>query len=79
MEEAIKLGADGVSVHVNLGDENERDMLAQLGRVAEDAQNWGMPLIAMVYGRGPNIRNSFDPVRGGALRPVWAWSLARMW
>ena len=62
VEEAIRLGADGVSVHVNLGDENERDMLAQLGKVAEDAQNWGMPLIAMVYGRGPNIRNSYDPV-----------------
>ena len=61
VEEAIRLGADGVSVHVNLGDENEREMLAQLGKVAEDAQNWGMPLIAMMYGRGPNIRNSFDP------------------
>ena len=35
VEEAIRLGADAVSVHVNLGDENERDMLAQLGRVAE--------------------------------------------
>ena len=57
----IVTGADAVSVHVNLGDENERDMLAQLGRVAESADNWGMPLLAMMYGRGPNIRNSYDP------------------
>ena len=34
VEEAIRLGADGVSVHVNLGDENEREMLAQLGKGA---------------------------------------------
>ena len=61
VEEAIRLGADAVSVHVNLGDENERDMLAQLGRVAESADNWGMPLLAIMYGRGPNIRNSYDP------------------
>lgn len=61
VEEAIRLGADAVSVHVNLGDENERDMLAQMGAVADAANNWGMPLLAMMYGRGPNIRNSYDP------------------
>ncbi|MCH5277891.1 MAG: class I fructose-bisphosphate aldolase family protein [Desulfovibrionaceae bacterium] len=61
VEEAIRLGADAVSVHVNLGDENEREMLAQLGRTAESAEHWGMPLLAMMYGRGPNIRNGYDP------------------
>ncbi len=34
VEEGIKHGADCVSVHVNLGDPNERLMLADLGRVA---------------------------------------------
>jgi len=61
VEEAIRLGADAVSVHVNLGDENEREMLGQLGMVADSAAQWGMPLLAMMYGRGPNISNSFDP------------------
>lgn len=61
VEEAVRLGADGVSVHVNLGDDNERDMLSQIGQVAESADKWGMPLLAMMYGRGPKIKNSFAP------------------
>lgn len=61
VEEAIRLGADAVSVHVNLGDERERDMLSQMGEVSESADRWGMPLLAMMYGRGPKISNSYDP------------------
>lgn len=61
VEDAIKHGADGVSVHVNLGDETERDMLADLGRVATVANDWGMPLLAMMYARGPRIKNEYDP------------------
>lgn len=59
VEEAIKLGADGVSVHVNLGDETERDMLNQLGEVTGVAADWGLPVVAMVYARGPKISNGF--------------------
>lgn len=61
VEDALKLGADGVSVHVNMGDVAEGSMLADLGRVASAAQDWGMPLLAMVYARGPLIKNGFDP------------------
>ena len=61
VEVAVRLGADGVSVHVNLGDTNEREMLADLGRVARSADEWGMPLLAMVYARGPRVDNEFDP------------------
>lgn len=61
VEEAITLGADAVSVHVNLGDDNERDMLCDLGRTATACSAWGMPLLAMVYARGPKIHNGFDP------------------
>lgn len=61
VEEALRHGADAVSVHVNLGDPDERTMLADMGRIAESCNNWGVPLLAMVYGRGPNIKNSFDP------------------
>ena len=60
VEEAIRLGADAVSVHVNLGDERESDMLSQMGEVSEVADRWGMPLLAMMYGRGPKISNSYD-------------------
>lgn len=61
VEEAIRLGADGVSVHINLGDDNEKEMLADLGRVSRTADEWGMPLLVMVYARGPRITNEYDP------------------
>lgn len=61
VEDAIKLGADAVSVHVNIGDETERDMLGDLGRIAARAADWGMPILAMVYARGPRIKDEYDP------------------
>lgn len=61
VEEAIRLGADGVSVHVNLGDETEGQMLSDLGKVAASASEWGMPLLAMVYARGPKVDDEYDP------------------
>jgi class I fructose-bisphosphate aldolase len=61
VEDGIKLGADAVSVHVNLGDESERDMLRDLGQVSSVASSWGMPVLAMVYARGPKIQDGFDP------------------
>lgn len=61
VEEAIRHGADAVSVHVNLGDPDEKRMLADMGRIAESCDNWGMPLLAMIYARGPKVSNGFDP------------------
>jgi class I fructose-bisphosphate aldolase len=61
VEEAIKLGADAVSVHVNIGDDHEKEMLADLGNVAHTASEWGMPLLAMVYPRGARIKDEYDP------------------
>ena len=61
VEEAIRLGADAVSTHVNLGDETESRMLEDLGRITHSAASWGMPMLAMIYARGPKIKNEFDP------------------
>ncbi len=60
VEEAIRLGADAVSVHVNLGDETEARMLDDMGMVTEAAASWSVPVLAMVYARGPKVRNEFD-------------------
>ncbi len=60
VEEAIKLGADAVSVHINLGAETDNEMLQQLGYVSQRCTEWQMPLIAMMYTRGPKIKNEFD-------------------
>ncbi|MEZ7195924.1 2-amino-3,7-dideoxy-D-threo-hept-6-ulosonate synthase [Pseudodesulfovibrio karagichevae] len=59
--DALKLGADAVSIHVNLGDETEPQMLADLGRLCFEAGEWGMPVLAMMYARGPKIKNEYDP------------------
>lgn len=61
VEDALKYGADGVSVHVNLGDEAESTMLHDLGQVASKAAEWGVPVLAMVYARGPKIKDEYDP------------------
>jgi predicted phospho-2-dehydro-3-deoxyheptonate aldolase len=60
VEEAIRLGADAVSIHINLGAETDKEMLAQLGFVSERCMQWQMPLVAMIYTRGPKIKNEFD-------------------
>jgi predicted phospho-2-dehydro-3-deoxyheptonate aldolase len=57
VERAVRLGADAVSIHVNIGAETEPDMLEGFGKVAEAAHYWGMPLLAMVYPRGPKVSN----------------------
>ncbi|HEC56650.1 MAG TPA: fructose-bisphosphate aldolase [Candidatus Syntrophoarchaeum butanivorans] len=61
VEEAIRLGADAVSIHVNIGSETEPEQLMQLGYLAERCDYWGMPLLAMMYPRGKNIKNPHDP------------------
>ena len=60
VEEAIKLGADAVSIHVNVGAETDADMLRDFGDVSQSCMIWGMPLLAMVYTRGPKIESEYD-------------------
>ena len=57
VQEAIRLGADAVSVHVNIGAQDEDKMLSNLGSVADECDVYGMPLLAMMYPRGPKIQN----------------------
>ena len=60
VEEAIKLGADAVSIHINLGAETDGEMLGQLGYVSELCLEWQMPLVAMMYTRGAKIKDEYD-------------------
>ncbi|RZN40375.1 MAG: fructose-bisphosphate aldolase [Methanosarcinales archaeon] len=60
VEEAIRLGADAVSLHINVGSDTEADQLEYLGAVADDCDYWGMPLVAMMYPRGRGIPNQHD-------------------
>ncbi len=36
-------------------------MLQSTGRIAEECDKWGLPLLAMMYPRGPEIKNEHDP------------------
>src|SRR5256712_2445442 len=60
VEEAISYGADAVSVHVNLGGEDDDRMLGDLGTAAMDCDRLGFPLLAMMYARGPALRDPYD-------------------
>ncbi|MHC1631293.1 MAG: 2-amino-3,7-dideoxy-D-threo-hept-6-ulosonate synthase [Methanotrichaceae archaeon] len=59
VEEALKLGADGVSIQVNVGADDESQMLATLGEISRKCQEWGMPLLAMMYPRGRKIEDEY--------------------
>jgi len=61
VEEALRIGADAVSIHINIGAETESEMLSDLGAVADICDELGMPLLAMMYPRGPNISSGHDP------------------
>lgn len=61
VQEAIRIGADGVSVHINVGAQDEDKMLQTLGKVAEECEQFGMPLLAMMYPRGPKITSEHAP------------------
>lgn len=60
VEESIRFGADAVSVHINVGSKTEPDQLRFLGKTAKVCNNWGIPLLAMMYPRGEKIRNEYD-------------------
>jgi fructose-bisphosphate aldolase/2-amino-3,7-dideoxy-D-threo-hept-6-ulosonate synthase len=61
VEEAIRLGADAVSMHVNVGAETEAGMLEALGMMTMICEEWSMPLLAMMYPRGKKVKNEHDP------------------
>jgi len=58
--DAIKIGADAVSVHINIGADDEAEMLTDLGRVARTCDQWGIPLLAMMYPRGPKVESEHE-------------------
>jgi predicted phospho-2-dehydro-3-deoxyheptonate aldolase len=60
VEEALQLGADCVSVHINVGAETESEMLQDLGYVAASCREWHVPLLAMMYPRGAEVKDPYS-------------------
>ena len=49
VDHAVRNGADAISVQVMVGSPQERAMVNNAGRVADECARWGMPLLAMLY------------------------------
>jgi len=67
VEDAIRMGADAVSIHVNVGVDAEPAMLKDFGSVASRCQQWGLPLLAMMYVRvNGQVSNAVSDIKNAA-------------
>jgi fructose-bisphosphate aldolase, class I len=62
--EAVRLGADAVSIHINAGTATEPEQIIDAARIAGETDLWGVPLLAMVYVRSSPV-DEFDPAKVG--------------
>jgi len=60
VEEAVSLGADAISIHINVGAAETSKMMEEAGQVVRDCKRFGMPLLMMMYPRGEKVKNEKD-------------------
>lgn len=60
LNEALRLGADAISVHLNIGNDLEDRMLQDFGMITDEAHAIGIPVMAVIYARGGQIVNELD-------------------
>ena len=65
---ALRAGADAVSFHINVGSTYEREQIKQLGELTDEAAEYGLPVLAMTYARGPDIEGDDPEALGHAVR-----------
>ncbi|NHN57813.1 MULTISPECIES: 2-amino-3,7-dideoxy-D-threo-hept-6-ulosonate synthase [Halorussus] len=68
VKEAVRAGADAVSFHINVGSKYEREQLEDLSKITDDADEYGMPVLAMAYARGPGVDEHDAENLGQAVR-----------
>jgi len=61
VEEALRLGADGISIGVIVGGPEQKEQIAHLAKISKDAASFGMPLICHIYPRGSEEKNPKSP------------------
>ncbi len=66
VERAIGLGADAVSVHVNVGSDTDGRQIEELGKISEICDLYGIPLLAMMYPRGEGVAVNTENVKHAA-------------
>lgn len=52
--DTIRLGADGISCHINIGPDQDYAMLRDFSMLSEETDEYGLPLLAMTYVRDNN-------------------------
>jgi 2-amino-4,5-dihydroxy-6-oxo-7-(phosphonooxy)heptanoate synthase len=57
VEDCLRRGADAISVHVNLGAVTEDKQVRMLADAADACERHGLPLLAMMYPRGPGVKD----------------------
>jgi fructose-bisphosphate aldolase/2-amino-3,7-dideoxy-D-threo-hept-6-ulosonate synthase len=60
VEDAVSLGADGVAITIYVGSNNEPKMLEDFGHVETMCRRLGMPILALMYPRGPGIKDRYN-------------------
>jgi predicted phospho-2-dehydro-3-deoxyheptonate aldolase len=60
VEDAVNLGADAVALTIYVGSNNEAKMLKSFGRVEARCRQLGMPILALMYPRGPGIKDKYN-------------------
>lgn len=55
VRDAVRVGADAVSYHLNVGSAFEPAQLEALGTITTEADRYGMPVLAMSYARGRHL------------------------
>jgi fructose-bisphosphate aldolase, class I len=59
VKEAIHLGADAIGYTIYVGSRVEQQMYAEAGRIAEEAQDYGIPYVLWSYPRGSDIKETY--------------------
>jgi fructose-bisphosphate aldolase, class I len=57
VEYAVKLGASAVGYTIYIGSAHESEMMAEFGRIQEEAHEHGIPAILWIYPRGEYVKS----------------------
>jgi DhnA family fructose-bisphosphate aldolase class Ia len=58
VEEAVRLGADAISVGVLVGGKDQPGMITHLAKITKEAASLGMPVVSHIYPRGEYIKDT---------------------
>ncbi len=60
VKRAVQLGASAVGYTIYLGSPQEPHIFREFSKIQEEAHQFGLPIIAWMYPRGPFVKNDID-------------------